>query len=106
MMTLNSVLQKLTWSDKIYKITRKDYSIGKKWKRTRKSDINNKNIQPGQRNGIWHSKTCYAHNEEEEKTNSGRKRTNKSGKNQNAWREGKALENIRSGYHQIYIYIY
>ena len=33
------------------------------------SDANNKNIQPGCRDGIWHIKMCHANSEKWKKTN-------------------------------------
>ena len=39
----------------------------KKWKRTGNPNTNNKNIQPGYRNGIWHWKLCQADNEKSTK---------------------------------------
>ena len=70
-------------------------------KRTGESVTSNKNIQPWY-NGIWHLKMCQAHNEKREKRNHGKKRTDKSGKHLNAWREGKlqVFGNIGSGHHQ------
>ena len=71
-------------------------------KQTWDLDTNNTNMLPGNRNRIRYRKMCHADNERCEKTNNGRNRSAKSGKNQNAWREGnfQALENIVSGHHQ------
>ena len=45
----------------------KYYSIGKYYKEEiliiRDSDSNDKNMQSGYRNGIWHGKTCHTDNE-------------------------------------------
>ena len=73
-----------------------------KLKRIGFSDTNNKNIQPGYWDGIWHRKMWHAHNKKWEKTNNGRNKTAKSRKNQNAWRKGKlqVYGNIGNGHHQ------
>ena len=42
--------------------------FAKKWKRIRDSNTNNKNIQPGYRNGIWRRKMRQA-NYEKQKNN-------------------------------------
>ena len=62
------------------------------------SDTNNKNIQPGYRNGIWYKKKCYADNENWKKTNNRKNRIDKLRKNQKTWRKGKlqVLGNIES----------
>ena len=62
----------------------------------------NKNIQSVYRNGFWQWKMCHVHYEEREKTNSGRNRTSKLRKNQNACRREKlqVLGNIGSEHYQ------
>ena len=66
------------------------------------TDKNNKNRQPGYRNGIWHRKMCHVKNKKGKKTNNRKNRGAKLGKKQNAWREGKfqVLGSIRSREHQ------
>ena len=68
----------------------------KKKKRTSNPGTNNRNMQLVNMNGIWRIKICYAYNEECKKTNNGRNRTSKLGKNQNTWIERKpeVLKNI------------
>ena len=94
-----------------YKITKSQEKImymddiklfEKKRKRTGDSYADNKNIQPGYKNGIWQWKICQADNENWKKRNSGKNRTTKSGKHYKVLRRGKlqVLENIGSGYHQ------
>ena len=46
------------------------------------TDRNNKNIQPGYRNGILHRKICQSHDENWIKINNGRNRSAKTKKNQ------------------------
>ena len=61
-------------------------------KRKKKKELgttNNKNIQSGYRNGIWHRKMCYAGHEKWKKRNYWRNRIAKSGENLNARRKGK-----------------
>ena len=75
----------------------------KKWKKkTADFHTNNKNIHPEYKNGIWHRKMCHAYNKKWQKRNNCRNRTAKSGKHQNAWREGKilVLGNIRGRHYQ------
>ena len=68
----------------IYKIARKNESphvqgwhqaVCKKWKRIGDFDTNNKNIQPGYKNGVWYRKMCHAYKEKWENTNNRRNRT-------------------------------
>ena len=78
-----------------------DIKLFAKTEEKMEAGTNNKNIQSGYRNGIWHRIMCHARNENWKKTNNKRNRTTKSRKNQNASRKGKlqVLGNIRSGYH-------
>ena len=68
----------------------------------KKLETNNKNIQPGYRNRIWHRKIGHAHNEKCTKSNIRRNRTAKFGKTQIDQRKGKylVLGNIGRGHHQ------
>ena len=56
--------------------------LAKKWKRNGHSDTNNKNIQRGYRNVIWHRKMSHAHNEKWN-INNRKNRIARSKKNQN-----------------------
>ena len=73
----------------------------RKGKRKRKPDTNNKNIQAGYGNGIWHWKTGHALNEQWEKRNNRRNGTRQSGKHQNSLgkRKLQVISNIGSGNH-------
>ena len=53
--------------------------------------IQTKNIQPGYRNEILLKKMCHARNEKWKKTNNGRNRSTKLGKNENTRRKGNLL---------------
>ena len=66
-----------------------DVKLCAKMKKIGDSNVDNKNIHPGYRNGIWHRKMSYANNERGKRRTNGRNRNSKSGKNQNAWRKGK-----------------
>ena len=72
-----------------------------KIKRIGDYDTNNKNIQPGYRNGISHRKICHTYKETWGKRNNGTYRTTKRGKYQKSWRKWKleVLRNIGS-WHQ------
>ena len=61
----------------------------KKGKRTGDLDTNNRDIQPGYWNGIWHGKMCHTDNEKEWKRISKRNWTTKSTMHKDAWREEK-----------------
>ena len=70
-MPLNHIFRKCIEAYKFTKSKEKinhHEAICKKCKRTGESDTNNKNIQPGYRNGIWHRKIYLAHSEKWEKT--------------------------------------
>ena len=104
MMPLNYMLRKCTGGDKFTKSQEKInlLMLAKNKKRFEDSDANNKNIQPGYRDGIWHRKMCQALYVKRKKINNRRKRTAKSRKYHIVWREGKLqiLGNIRSRYYQ------
>ena len=76
--------------------------FARKWKRIGESNTNNKNIQLDNRNGIWHGKISYTHNQKWKKTNNGRNKTAKLRKKQNTWRKGKlqVIGNIGNEHHQ------
>ena len=58
---------------KVFAKKKKKKKTEKKTKtKTGDPETNNKNIQPGYRNGIWHRKTCHVDNEKCDKRFSGR----------------------------------
>ena len=75
MMLLNYILKKCTGSYKFTKLQKKIYhliymdniKLLEKNEKIWDPDTNNKNIQPGYRNGIWHRKMYYTHNDKQQK---------------------------------------
>ena len=67
------------------------------------SNTNNKNIQTGNRDGIWLRKMCHCDYKKRKKTKNGRNRTAKSRKYQNVRRKGslQVLRNSGSGHNQV-----
>ena len=103
MMPFNYVFRKCTGTG--YKLTQSQEKIKlplniddikysqKKKKKKRTRDTNNKNIQLGYRNGIWHRKMCHVDNQKWEKKISGRNWTTKQ-KSINTLGEEENLKNF------------
>ena len=54
-----------------------DIKLFAKYEKELETDINNTNMQPGYRNGIWYRKMCHTYHEKWGKRNTGRNRTTK-----------------------------